>query len=194
MRPYGVSKGTALSIILERLSEQHDLCEEADGTSPVGGASKGGENRHPSPPHLGVPAAAAEESRPATPRVSASASPAPDARGAEGATPDERERHVSHFRWVLCMSEVMARDEDLFTTIKELAEEDESITAITCCVGKTLSQAETLLQSLITPYNPSQPLTSLTPPVPPVCSPSTHPRAVPPGGVPPGAARQPGVG
>lgn len=142
VRPYGVSKGTALSIILERLSEQHDLCEEADGTSPVGGASKGGENRHPSPPHLGVPAAAAEESRPATPRVSASASPAPDARGAEGATPDERERHVSHFRWVLCMSEVMARDEDLFTTIKELAEEDESITAITCCVGKTLSQAE----------------------------------------------------
>ena len=48
---------------------------------------------------------------------------------------------MTHFRWVLCMSEVMARDEDLFTTIKELAEEDESITAITCCVGKTLSQA-----------------------------------------------------
>ena len=34
VRPYGVSKGTALSIILERLCEQHELSEEAEGASP----------------------------------------------------------------------------------------------------------------------------------------------------------------
>ena len=34
VRPYGVSKGTALSVILERLCEQHELSEEAEGTSP----------------------------------------------------------------------------------------------------------------------------------------------------------------
>ena len=34
VRPYGVSKGTALSVILERLCEQHELSEEAEGASP----------------------------------------------------------------------------------------------------------------------------------------------------------------
>jgi len=139
VRPYGVSKGTALAVIIERLCEQHDLSEEADCTSPKG-------EKHPPQP-VGVAAAAADEapssssSRPATPRPSAS--PAPDLTAA-GATPDEREgtRRSTPFRWVLCMSEVMARDEDLFSTLKELAEGDESTTAITCCVGKTLSQAE----------------------------------------------------
>ena len=37
-----------------------------------------------------------------------------------GATPEARERRVTPFRWVLCMSEVMARDEDLFSTIKAI--------------------------------------------------------------------------
>ena len=99
VRPYGVSKGTALSIILERLCEQHDLSEEAEGTSPKGIAPKGGgDNKHPSPPHLGMPAAAAEESssRPSTPRLSASPAP-PSTAGGDGATSDERERRVTHF-------------------------------------------------------------------------------------------------
>ena len=97
VRPYGVSKGTALSIILERLCEQHDLSEEAEGTSPKGIAPKGGDNKHPSPPHLGMPAAAAEESssRPSTPRLSASPAP-PSTAGGDGATSDERERRVTH--------------------------------------------------------------------------------------------------
>ena len=34
-------------------------------------------------------------------------------------------RRESPFKWVLCMSEVMARDEDLFSTLKELGEADE---------------------------------------------------------------------
>ena len=57
----------------------------------------------------------------------------------------------------------MARDEDLFTTIKELAEEDESITAITCCVGKTLSQAPRPTPTA--PYHRLQPLTAPCTPV-----------------------------
>ena len=49
MRPYGVSKGTALSVILERLCEQHELSEEAEGASPKVGWGDPNPNPNPKP-------------------------------------------------------------------------------------------------------------------------------------------------
>jgi len=47
------------------------------------------------------------------------------------------------FRWVFCASEVISRDEDLFSNLQALGEDaDAGARVFTCCVGKTLSQAD----------------------------------------------------
>jgi len=133
VRPYGVSKGGALSTILERLCPKrrsastyaHELHEDSLASSLTGECE--------------VDLSLAER---------------------------------NHFRWVLCVGEVMARDEDLFTTLQSLFDEsqpkqhehckqgdepssklgrislgpsasyDEPEHLFTCCVGKRLSQAD----------------------------------------------------
>ena len=123
MRPYGVSKGMALSLIIERLSgkDRDDSDGKEEGDSPCA---------------LSTVLETDASERLVKPRLSSSAA------DMAGMVEDKEKRVSSPFRWLLCMSEVMARDEDLFSTLKELAEGDETTTAITCCVGKTLSQAE----------------------------------------------------
>ena len=165
VRPYGVSKGAALALILERLSIEspaRDTDDEATEppSSPGGRAAGGGtgDGEEATPVPAPAPASSHEEEASASVPVgeasaasaSATAFSTPRASIAEidrmtgNSAVEEQRPRESPFRWVLCMCEVMARDEDLFSNLKELAEADgiEPTHVITCCVGKTLSQAQ----------------------------------------------------
>ena len=65
-------------------------------------------------------------------------------------TPATQSAVHTPFRWVFCASEVISRDEDLFSNLQQLRDEPGGDGAangggarvFTCCVGKTLSQAD----------------------------------------------------
>jgi len=134
VRPYGVSKGAALAAILDRL-----LC------------TRGGGSRFASANSLYAASESSSESSSALPMASSTAL----AHAADGSLGER-----NHFKWVLCVGEVMARDEDLFTTLQGLFDYedagvntsvsergfDASNSLFTCCVAKTLSQAEYYLE------------------------------------------------
>ena len=165
VRPYGVSKGAAIAAILERLNSE---CERDNGmpaspnASPTAASAPAAGSAAELPlafstalelSRTGAPTASMdreeEGSAPTGPRsiLTSSRSSAPDG---EAATPRDGQDAggvllappgPQPFRWVLCASEVISRDEDLFSNLLALGEEDDA-KVFTCCVGKTLSQAD----------------------------------------------------
>lgn len=163
VRPYGVSKGAAIQTILDRIMAE-DVAAMNSNSSPTGGdgADGGGgsstETSSPGEPMTPAPTGSDEPSSSSThPTLpSSSAHPPPDH------DKDKAAAHPSPFKWVFCASEVLARDEDLFSSLQGLSDlpspiytdagshadaargEDlaEAPRVFTCCVGKTLSQAD----------------------------------------------------
>lgn len=82
------------------------------------------------------------------------------------------------FKWVLCVCENMARDDDIFASLNELsAVEEDPPRVFTCCVGKTLSAAafhlpdsdevagllDLLAHASLDPSSPAQPFPEAVP-------------------------------
>jgi len=147
VRPYGVSKGAAIATILDKLQlEENALLEHSNiNASPTGESGAWRDADADGDGYDGSDRGGAQMSM---------------ARGSNGdghgsdVTP-----RPSPFKWVFCASEVVARDEDLFSSLQALSdlpsptytEADGSAASgemadaprvFTCCVGKTLSQAD----------------------------------------------------
>ena len=216
VRPYGVSKGAALTLILERLFGRQatrralEAGEEDDemgsaydskdsrrvsalfSPSREGSVSAGGSSndlRRSGEYAVEAAAAALAAKKLDAAHRTCSAGSALSAKGEPSNTGSPRPSNIgteftdatdvpplrlSELGFVLCMGEVMARDEDVFTTLMALVGQDEGDEAttdgesvggpsppppmtppppatprsvFTCCVGKTLSQAEFQLHS-----------------------------------------------
>ena len=180
VRPYGVSKGAAIATILEKIQ-----AEEAAAIEASNGVNGGGPSGTTHTPTGGLYDPPASEAPPSPNKSDDSKDNSPDGANGHWASPEPAPppslphsgngnssaptSPPSIFKWVFCASEVLARDEDLFSNLQALSDlpspthtpppdaggenGGSSIASsagdladaprvFTCCVGKTLSQAD----------------------------------------------------